>query len=72
LIPRDVSARYQIDERGHACAILRTDFRTEFDDIVECLRNFVLRRTDVLTPGGNKSPIAQEIDGFSEKAVLTE
>ena len=64
LIPADVRARFRCEERDHACAILETDFRDEFDDIVECLRDFGLTRTGLTTPGGNKSIMARQIDGF--------
>jgi hypothetical protein len=63
-IPQAVRERYHIEERGHASAILATDFPNEFRDIMDCLRRFVLRKTQILTPGGGKSPISAAIDGF--------
>jgi hypothetical protein len=63
-IPKAVRDRFHIEERGHACAILATDFRKEFSDIVACLRGFVLRRSHVLTAGGGRSPISAALDGF--------
>lgn len=62
LIPVNLRARYHFDERGHACAILKTDFRDEFIDILACLRGFTLTKSDVMTAGGSKSPIAKAID----------
>ncbi len=66
LIRKSVRARYRIEERHHACAILASDFPGELNDIVECLDEFCLRRSDVLAKGGNKSPIAIAIDAFLE------
>jgi hypothetical protein len=64
LIPRALRARFRFDERGHATAILRSDFRQEFDEILGALQAFKLRRSDILTPGGGRSPIPIFIDGF--------
>jgi len=64
LIPAALKARFHFDERGHACAILKTDFPTEFKDILDCLHGFVLKKSEVMTAGGSKSPIAKAIDGF--------
>ncbi|MEI8372347.1 MAG: BglII/BstYI family type II restriction endonuclease [Planctomycetota bacterium] len=64
LIPDDVRGRYQIEERLHACSILESDFPDEWADILGCLDTFVLKRSDVLTAGGNKSPISKAIDAY--------
>jgi len=63
LIPKDVRARFRFDERGHATAILRSDFGQEFNEILGALRAFTLRRSDILMPGGGRSPIPIAIDG---------
>ncbi|MGH9877549.1 MAG: BglII/BstYI family type II restriction endonuclease, partial [Nitrososphaerales archaeon] len=39
-------------------------FSGEFADILSCLNWFRLKRSDILTPGGGKSPIPFAIDGF--------
>jgi len=64
LIPAALHAKYQFKERDHACAILARDFPTEFKDIVDCLKAFTLKKSDILTPGGGRSPISIAIDGF--------
>ncbi|MFZ0816484.1 MAG: BglII/BstYI family type II restriction endonuclease [Candidatus Sulfotelmatobacter sp.] len=64
LIPRALRARYRFEERGHATAILRGDFRREFEEILGALEAFKLKRSDILTPGGGRSPIPIFIDGF--------
>jgi Restriction endonuclease BglII len=64
LIPARLRARYQFDERDHACAILARDFRSEFRDILDCLAAFSLKKSEILTPGGGRSPISIAIDNF--------
>jgi len=63
-IRRSLRDRYHIEERGHASAILENDYPSEFADITECLDTFVLKKSDILTPGGGRSPIPIAIDGF--------
>jgi len=62
LLPLDIQETYQIAERHHACAILKTDFAREWKDLVEVLREFKLRRSQIAAPGKNKSPIARGLD----------
>lgn len=67
LIPKKIHDRYLIDERRHACAILATDFPREFDDILACLKQFELLRSEVAVGGGGKSRIAGRFDDFLSK-----
>ena len=64
LLPNDICKSYQVAEKHHACAILRNDFPSEWEDLLDCLRNFRLRKSEILTPGGGKSPISTGINGF--------
>ena len=64
LFPAAVHRKFEIVENHHASSILFTDFRPEWDDLVAMLNNFTLRRSDVLTPGGGKSPISRGINGY--------
>lgn len=64
LISTKLRAKYQFEERDHACAILARDFPSEFTDILNCLTAFTLKKSDILTPGGGRSPIPIAIDGF--------
>ena len=64
LIPAPLRSKYHFEEREHACAILANDFPNEFKDICDCLASFVLKRSDILTPGGGRSPISRTIDSF--------
>jgi len=62
--PQAVRDRYHIEERGHASAILASDYPNEFKDLIDCLSGFVLRKSHILTPGGGRSPISVALDGF--------
>lgn len=62
LLPQDIRDSYQIEERHHACSILKTDFSDQWNDLIVVLRDFSLKRSDILKPGGRKSPISQSID----------
>ncbi|MBA3768067.1 MAG: restriction endonuclease [Acidobacteria bacterium] len=62
LLPESIHALYEIHEWKHACAILVNDFPDEWNDIIEVLNGFRLRRSDIVTPGGRKSPISDQLD----------
>ncbi len=64
LFPEAVHEKFEISETHHAAAILHTDFRPEWDDLVGMLSGFSLKRSDIMTPGGGKSPISRGINGF--------
>jgi hypothetical protein len=63
-IPSRIRRKYHIEQRGHACAILAADYPSEFADIMDCLEAFVLKKSDILTPGGGRSPISAALDRF--------
>jgi hypothetical protein len=64
LIPSTIRDRYVIQERHHACAILKTDFPDEWNDIMAALHQLTLPKSDILAPGGRKSPISVGLNGF--------
>jgi len=55
LLPSDVRNSYQVEERHHACSILKTDFHEQWTDLLEVLRAFKLKRSELQRPSGNKS-----------------
>ncbi len=63
-LPQDILDNYEIHEWKHACAILETDFPQEWEDVVELLRHFRLKKSHIISPGGRKSPISESIDSF--------
>ena len=72
LIPPRLHQLYRFEERHHAVSILATDFKEEFDDFLLCLKGFRLNKSDILTPGGGRSPIPKAIDGFLGKRKWAE
>jgi len=76
-IPALLRERFEIHEWRHATAILENDFPQEWADLMAVLQSFQLMHSDILTPGGGKSPIAQGIDrefftrGWREKSFDT-
>jgi len=62
-----------VHEWRNATGVLATACEPEWQDIISVLRGFQLRRSDILKPGGRKSPIATKIDsqfyglGWEEK-----
>jgi hypothetical protein len=64
LLPQAVLDKFEVAERCHAASILQTDFPIEWDDLTAMLAAFVLRRSDIVTPGGSQSNISAGIDAF--------
>lgn len=71
-IPADVSARFRCREWNHAVAILTQDFAAEFGEVMDCLRAFTLTKTDILTPGGARSPIPYRLDSHLQRRGWSE
>jgi len=76
-LPKFLHEHYEIHEWKHASAILETDFPSEWNDIIDVLTKFRLRRSAIVNPGGGKSDVSNEIDemfvdrGWEEKAFDT-
>lgn len=76
-LPNFILVSYQIQEWRHASAILEKDFTSEWNDIINVLVSFRLLKSDILTPGGGKSPIARKLDlhfydlGWQKKSFET-
>ncbi|MGI4880594.1 MAG: BglII/BstYI family type II restriction endonuclease [Janthinobacterium lividum] len=64
LIPATVRETWEVHEWKHACAILASDFASEWADLLALLQHFRLRREWIEVGGGNRSNVAIEIDGF--------
>ena len=65
-LPEFVRENYYCSEWHHASAILIQDFPTEWQDIMNVLQEFRLKKS-YLGAGGNRSPVAQFLDGFLAK-----
>lgn len=76
-LPLFIQSNYKVQEWRHASAILENDFPTEWNNIIDVLTRFRLLKSEILQPGGRKSPIADRFDnrfrelGWSEKAFDT-
>jgi hypothetical protein len=69
--PQRIRDTFELHEWRHASAILHTDFKSEFDDIVDVLERFQLLRSQVAAAGKNKSPISSRIDtAFYQKGWI--
>lgn len=64
LLPDDILELYEVFEWRHACAVLQQDFPEEYEDLMEVLRAFRLRKSSIMTPGGRKSDISGFIDNY--------
>lgn len=78
LLPRFVREHYEIHEWKHACAILKQDFVDEWNDVMEVLTGFRLKKSWITNPGGRKSKVSEFIDrflydrGWTEKEFQTQ
>ena len=62
-LPSLVREKYEIHEWRHALAILRNDFRDEYNDIVDVFTRFRLQKSWITVGGGRKSKVSEWIDG---------
>jgi len=62
LLPQFIRDNYEVHESKHACAILKEDFPAEWNDVVEVLTAFRLRRSWISIGGGSKSAVSSWID----------
>ena len=78
LIPDEILRTYEVHNWRNAAQVLAGSYPGEFEDILEVLGTFVLRRTDVVAAGGRKSNISDGIDsafevlGWHEREVRTQ
>lgn len=76
--PKFVRENYEVHEWRHASAVLRTDFRAEWDDIVQVLTAFRLQKSHINVKGGGKSKVSSSIDtaftalGWRERSFKTQ
>lgn len=64
LVPPDIREAYEVREWRNAAGVLATAHPEEWQDILDALRDFQFRRSEILKGGKNKSIIAQRIDDF--------
>src|SRR5258708_14940995 len=77
LVPKDLRKLYHVHEWRNAAGVLKTACPDEWADIVNILRKFRLLRSEIVTEGGNRSPISRRLDsafygrGWHEKDFAT-
>jgi hypothetical protein len=77
-LPAAIQRDYELHEWRHASAILVKDFPSEWNDIIDVLTGFRLRRSAVTAGGGGKSKVSGALDrefvarGWREKKFLTQ
>lgn len=77
-VPDAVRERYEIAETRQAAAVLWATNTDLFDEIVEALNEFEIRRTDLITPGGQETQLARRFNtslrrrGWREARVDTD
>ena len=54
----------RILEYKNGISILKHAYPREWRDLIDLLESFVLKRSEILAPGGRKSSIADQLDGF--------
>ena len=59
-----INENYEVYQWRHANAILKADFRSEYNDIIAVLTAFRLKKIFITVPGGRKSKVSEFIDGF--------
>ncbi len=62
-LPPFIAAHYECHEWRHASAILSQDFPNEWEDILDVLSNFRLKKSWITQGGGRKSKVSEFIDG---------
>lgn len=67
LLPQFIRDNYEVHEWKHACAILKEDFPREWQDILDLLTVFRLKKSWITNPGGSKSQVSGFIDSFLYK-----
>ncbi|MGI9086970.1 MAG: BglII/BstYI family type II restriction endonuclease [Chthoniobacterales bacterium] len=76
--PKFIRENYDVHEWRHASAVLRTDFRAEWEDIVQVLTAFRLQKSHISVGGGGKSKVSGSIDaaftarGWRERSFKTQ
>lgn len=56
--------QYEAHDYGCAMAILEGAHPNEWNELMYALNNFIVTRSDILTPGGNESPIPVKFDNI--------
>jgi hypothetical protein len=61
-LPPFLRQNYEVHEWKHACAILESDFPSEYIDVCDVLSTFRLKKEWISVGGGSKSKVSEFID----------
>ena len=64
ILPERIPNVYEVHEFRHALTVLRYVFPNEYYDILGMLASFSLKKSDIATAGGRKSPISGYLDNY--------
>jgi len=64
LLPVEICEKYEVHEWKHACAIFSVDFPQEWQDVIDVLTAFELKKSWIAEGGGSKSKVSEFIDSF--------
>lgn len=73
IVPAKLREMFEVHEWKHASAVLAGDFPQEWQELVDVLGAFRLKKSDIAVAGGNKSNVSRAIDsefyarGWQEK-----
>jgi hypothetical protein len=62
LLPEFIRDNYEVHDYKHATSVLFNDFKNEWNDIIEVLTDFRVRKSWIEVGGGRKSKVAEAID----------
>ncbi len=62
ILPKFIRENYEVHEWKHAIAVLKTDFPEEFQEVIDVLTEFRLRKSWIEVGGGRKSKVSNAID----------
>ena len=57
LFPESIQDNYEILEYKNGISILKHAYPREWRDLIDLLESFVLKRSEILAPGGRKSRV---------------
>lgn len=63
-VPKKINNDYFIANWRHAETILKYDFPKQWDDVINCLNAFTLKKSSIVSRGGRKSQISEELDSY--------
>lgn len=64
LVPKSILERYEIYNINHAIEILSHAHTSEYNEIINALEFFTLSVSDIVSGGGNESPVPKKLSAY--------